>query len=107
MVLLGIVPSRRGSKGNDMMRPHECEVLKQAGDGNPSHVAHTLEPLAVPLSRAPAVTGLSRSTIYREAAKGNLRLLKSGRATLLCMQSARTFLANLPTANIRRPRQAA
>lgn len=58
-------------------------------------------PLAVPLSRAPAVTGLSRRTIYRLASAGRLRLLKSGRATLLCMDSARAYLASLPQAQVK------
>ncbi len=78
---------------------------------NPSHINRqpparfagqpVFEPLAVPMTRAPAVTGLSRSGIYREAANGNLRLLKAGRSTLLCMESARAFLARLPTAQLR------
>ncbi len=59
-----------------------------------------VQPLAVPLSRAPAVTGLSRSTIYREAARGNLKLIKAGKSTLLCMESARAFLAALPRAQV-------
>ena len=64
-------------------------------------------PLAVPLPQAPTVTGLSRSTIYREAARGNIRLLKAGRSTLVDMASVRAFLASLPTASIRAPQQAA
>ncbi len=63
--------------------------------------ASTVEPLAVPMPRAPAATGLSRSAIYREAAKGNLRLIKAGRSTLVCLESARAFLARLPTAQLR------
>jgi len=63
--------------------------------------APAVEPLAVPMPRAPAATGLSRSRIYREAAKGNPRLPKAGRSTLLCMASARAFLARLPTAQLR------
>ncbi|RAI55956.1 hypothetical protein DOO78_23470 [Roseicella frigidaeris] len=59
-----------------------------------------MEPLAVPLARAPAITGLSRSTIYREVARGNLRLLKVGRTSLLDMASVRAFLASLPVAEI-------
>ncbi|WP_207803030.1 MerR family transcriptional regulator [Roseicella frigidaeris] len=59
-----------------------------------------IEPLAVPLARAPAITGLSRSTIYREVARGNLRLLKVGRTSLLDMASVRAFLASLPVAEI-------
>lgn len=64
-------------------------------------------PLAVPLPHAPTVTGLSRSTIYREAARGNIKLLKVGRSTLVCMDSVRAFLASLPAAAIRAPHQAA
>ena len=58
------------------------------------------EPITVALRDAPAITGLSRSTIYREAAAGRLVLLKSGRTTLLCMDSARRYLATLPKAAI-------
>lgn len=65
-----------------------------------------VSPLTVPLPKAPGVTGLSRSTIYREAARGNIRLLKIGRSTLVCMDSVRAFLANLPAASIRAPQQA-
>ena len=53
------------------------------------------------------MTGLSRSAIYREAGRGNLVLLKLGRSTLLCMVSARAFLASLPRASIRPPRKGA
>lgn len=56
--------------------------------------------ITVPLRDAPAVTGLSRSTIYREAAAGRLVLLKAGRTTLLCMESARRYLTALPKAAI-------
>lgn len=59
-----------------------------------------VEPLAVPLSKAPAVTGLSRSSIYRHAQAGRLTLLKSGRTTLVDMASARALLASLPRAVI-------
>jgi excisionase family DNA binding protein len=62
----------------------------------PSHTAPRPDPLAVPLRQAPAVTGLSLSTIYRLASDGRLTLLKSGRSTLLCMASARAYLAALP-----------
>lgn len=56
------------------------------------------DPIAVALRDAPTVTGLSRSTIYREAAAGRLVLLKYGRTTLLCMASARRYIASLPQA---------
>ena len=56
--------------------------------------------LAVPLSKAPNLICVSRSEIYRQAAKGNLKLIKAGRSTLLCMESARAFLAALPPAQV-------
>lgn len=52
--------------------------------------------LATPLAQGRAVYGLSRSTIYREWQKGNLVLIKCGRATLIDDASARAFLARLP-----------
>ena len=59
---------------------------------------HPIAPLTVPLPRAPAATGLSRSAIYRAAAEGKIKLLKLGRSTLVDMQSVRDFLASLPIA---------
>lgn len=59
------------------------------------------ETLAAPILVAVAASGLSRSAIYREAAKGNIVLLQLGRTTLVDMASARTFLASLPRASVR------
>ncbi len=64
-----------------------------------------VEPLALPIPQATALTGLSRSAFYREAGRGNIKLLKLGRTTLVCMASARAFLASLPCASIRPPRK--
>jgi hypothetical protein len=61
--------------------------------------------IAVPLPHAPAVIGLSRSAIYRAAAEGKITLLKCGRSTLVEMTSARAYLASLPRATIRAPRE--
>jgi hypothetical protein len=66
--------------------------------------AITLEPLALPILAAVAVSGLSRSAIYREAGAGRIRLMKLGRSTLVDMASVRAFLACLPAAQIRAPR---
>jgi hypothetical protein len=65
-----------------------------------------IEPLALPILAAVAATGLSRSAIYREAGQGRIKLLKLGRTTLVDMTSIRAFLASLPTANIRAPKDA-
>jgi hypothetical protein len=58
--------------------------------------------LAGTIRTATAVSGLSRSAIYREAARGNIVLLKLGRTTLVDMESVRAFLAGLPRAAIHR-----
>ena len=55
------------------------------------------EPMTIPLPQAPALTGLSRSAIYRAAADGKITLLKNGKSTLVVMSTVRSFLASLPT----------
>jgi len=50
----------------------------------------------IPLPRAPAVFGLSRSALYRLAAEGRVRLVKMGCRTLVDAGSVRRFLAALP-----------
>lgn len=60
--------------------------------------------LSVPLPIAPAVTGISRSSIYRAASEGRIRLLKQGRTTLVCMRSVRDYLDSLP---VLKPQRAA
>jgi len=51
----------------------------------------------IPLPRAPAVFGLSRSGLYRLAAEGRIRMVKLGARTLVDAASVRRFLAELPT----------
>jgi len=70
------------------------------------HRSTVIEPLALPIPAAVAVSGLSRSAIYREAGAGRIRLLKLGRTTLVDMVSVRAFLSSLPTAYIRTPKAA-
>ena len=84
------------------MHHDEYATMQAASGGTPSVGPLTLEPLALPLARAVLVTGLSRSAIYRAAAAGGIILLKSGRTTLVDMDSARAFLAALPRAEVRR-----
>ncbi len=80
--------------------------LKRAGGagGASGRPVSPVEPLALPVAAAMVASGLSRSSIYREAGRGNIRLLKLGRTTLVDMASVRAFLANLPVAPIRAPR---
>ena len=58
-------------------------------------------PTLVPLPKAPAVFGLSRSAIYRAAGDGKITLRKLGKSTLVDTASALAFIANLPAATIR------
>ena len=59
-----------------------------------------ITPEMVPLPRAPAVFGLSRSGLYRLAAEGRIRMVKIGARTLVDAASVRAFLATLPAAQI-------
>jgi excisionase family DNA binding protein len=47
--------------------------------------------------------GISRSTIYRLAAVGDIRMVKVGRTTLVDFTSVRAFLAQAPAAVLRSP----
>ena len=60
-----------------------------------------ITPEMVPLPRAPAVFGLSRSHLYRLAAAGRVRMVEAGARTLVDAASVRAFLASLPPAQIR------
>jgi hypothetical protein len=62
-----------------------------------------IEPIAVRISDAQRVSGLSRSELYRRAGRGELILLKCGSSTLVDVASLRAVLASLPRAAIRTP----
>lgn len=89
-----------------MPTPNATRRRTKAERSIPAPTATPL-PLAVPLPQAPALTGLSRSTIYRAAHEGRITLLKVGRSTLVDMESVRTFLASLPRAGGAQPSDAA
>ena len=61
--------------------------------------------MAAPISRAVALSGISRSSIYRLAGEGRIRMLKLGRSSLVDMTSVRDFLATLPAANVAAPKE--
>lgn len=50
------------------------------------------EPLTYTLAAAAAVSGLSRSTLYRHAAAGRLRLVRVGGRTLVDAASLRVLI---------------
>lgn len=59
-----------------------------------------LLPEMVPLPRAPAQFGLSRSNLYRLAAEGHIRMVKVASRTLVDAVSVRAFLNGLPPAQV-------
>ena len=63
----------------------------------------SLIPEMVPLPRAPAVFGLSRSALYRLAGDGRIRMVKAASRTLVDAASVRAYLAALPAAKITPP----
>jgi len=54
----------------------------------------------LPLPKAPAVFGISRSRLYRLAAAGQIRLLKLGSRSLVDCESVRRYIATLPPAEL-------
>ena len=64
-------------------------------------VASTVDPIAIPIHEATRISGLSRSEIYRRLAAGQVHAVKSGRTTLVMMESLRDHLASLPPATFR------
>ncbi len=62
--------------------------------------ASPIVPEMVPLPRAPAIFGLSRSNLYRLASEGRIRMVKVASRTLVDAASVRAFLASLPAARI-------
>jgi hypothetical protein len=63
-----------------------------------------VDPLLISISHAGAISGLSRSEIYRRMAAGNIRAVKCGSRTLIVMESFKDHLKSLPTATFHVPR---
>ena len=55
------------------------------------------QPLAVNIPEAARLGGVGRSTIYAEIAKGNLKIRKVGRRTIIAMDDLRAWLASKGT----------
>jgi len=67
----------------------------------PSTQAQTPDdPWAAPIPEAVRRSGLSRSEIYRQISKKNIKAVKSGRTLLVLMDTVRAHLASLPPAII-------
>jgi hypothetical protein len=59
------------------------------------------EPINVSIAEAVHISGLSRSEVYRRLGAGDLEAVKSGKRTLITMDSLRRHLGNLPKAKFR------
>ena len=55
-----------------------------------------LDPLAVSIAQACLISGLSRPTLYRRIATGQLRTRKLGARTLILIADLHAFLVDLP-----------
>jgi excisionase family DNA binding protein len=53
-----------------------------------------IEPLALSIPGAEKASGVGRSTLYKEIARGNLKVHKVGRRTLITMENLRAWLAS-------------
>jgi len=60
-----------------------------------------IEPLADPIPVACARLGLSRSTLYAAAARGDIRIVKYGGRSLVRRDDQAAFVANLPAMALR------
>jgi hypothetical protein len=83
---------RRALKGGAAL-PRQCAPPKQIA---PPPIA----PIAVRLPEAQRVSGLSRSDLYRRAARGEIIFLKSGSSVLVDFESLRNAVCRLPKARI-------
>jgi hypothetical protein len=59
------------------------------------------QPLGATVKHACDLLGMTRSRLYLELAAGNIRAWKHGKRTIIDMESARVFLASLPSASFR------
>ena len=65
-------------------------------NSEPVPMSHTA--LAYRISELAPLIGVGRSTIYRLIGEGQLRAMKIGHRTVVCGESVRRFLAELPAA---------
>lgn len=56
-----------------------------------------MEPLAVTLSEASRITGLSRTSLYKLFSNRQLTPRKAGKRTLILVSELEAFVKNLPT----------
>jgi excisionase family DNA binding protein len=83
----------------DLMRAAAHSAQAATPDKGPVALIAGL-PKYAPIPRACDITGLGRSTIYKLAGDGTLRLVKAGGRTLVDIEHALAWMATLPEASI-------
>jgi hypothetical protein len=80
-------------------------IMRTASNSNPTPPsAGSPPPIAAGVGKTSELYGWSRSEIYRLLASGKLKAVKSGRITLILIESADRYLASLPPATFRAPK---
>lgn len=75
-------------------RPGAAAIIG-APAAEPRKLAHTI-------IEAARISGIPRSSLYELARDGKLRVVKRGRRSLILDEDLRTFLRNLPAADLER-----
>jgi excisionase family DNA binding protein len=60
-----------------------------------------IQPVLIRINQAATMIGQNRRTIYSLIAADRLKAVKSGRSTLIFLDSVRQYIASLPPARIR------
>jgi excisionase family DNA binding protein len=60
-----------------------------------------LEPIAISISEAVRLSGISRSSLYQAIRRGQLPVRKSGRRSLILTSDLQRWLSELPTSEAR------
>ena len=56
---------------------------------------NTMQPLAVSVSEAGTLLGVKRTSVYKAVRRGDIKLLKIGRRSLIQTQSIRSYVDSL------------
>jgi excisionase family DNA binding protein len=92
--------SPKGGGASQPSAPHQA--------ASSAYVASTVVSPCAAFLRPKAVTahyGIHRSSLYRALAEGKIKAVKAGRTVLIDGESVRAYLASLPPAVFRAPRQ--
>jgi len=68
-------------------------------------MGNTLQPLSVTIAGATARSGINRTKLYELVGAGILEAVKCGNRTLILVSSLDAYVASLPRAEMREPRQ--